>query len=65
MFGGTAATTSTLVKRGPKDRADNAESAAVPPAKRPKIEGGSLDDDVKQNFQKGTVSKVTLQPKPI
>lgn len=56
------ATTSTLVKRGPKDRTDQEDSAAKPPAKRAKIEGGSLDDEVKQNFHKGTVSKVNTRP---
>lgn len=56
MFGGTAATTSTLVKRGPKD------SAGGPPAKRVKTEGGTggVDEEVKRCYEKGTVSKLTV-----
>ncbi|GLI75139.1 ATP-dependent DNA helicase II subunit 1 [Penicillium ochrochloron] len=59
MFGGTAATTSTLVKRGPKDSAD---SAGGPPAKRVKTEGGTggVDEEVKRCYEKGTVSKLTV-----
>lgn len=58
MFGGTAATT-TLVKRGPKDSAD---SAGAPPAKRVKTEGGtgSVDEEVRRCYEKGTVSKLTV-----
>ena len=59
MFGGTAATKSTLVKRGPKDSAD---SAGGPSAKRVKTEGGAggVDEEVKRCYEKGTVSKLTL-----
>lgn len=55
MFGGTAATKSTLVKRGPKD-----QDAGNPPSKRVKVEGGTtnLDDDVKRSFERGAVAKV-------
>ncbi|KAJ5089184.1 hypothetical protein N7532_007868 [Penicillium argentinense] len=61
-FGGTAATKSTLVKRGPKDRADSAGDAADPPKKRVKTEGdaASLDDEIKRSFEKGTVAKLTM-----
>lgn len=57
IFGGTAATKSTLVKRGPKE---TVEDAGEPPAKRVKAEGGTsdLDDEVRRNYEKGTVSKV-------
>lgn len=56
MFGGTAATKSTLVKRGPKDQDDG-----DPPSKRVKVEGGTtnLDDDVKRSFERGAVAKVS------
>jgi ATP-dependent DNA helicase 2 subunit 1 len=58
MFGGTAATKSTLVKRGPKE---NADSAGGPPAKRVKTEAGAggVDEEVKRCYEKGTVSKLT------
>ena len=62
---GTAATTSTLVKRGPKHRADTADEDSKPPTKRPKTEGGNLEDEVKQSFQKGTISKVLTSPMPV
>ncbi|KAJ5388592.1 hypothetical protein N7509_011133 [Penicillium cosmopolitanum] len=57
MFGGTAATKSTLVKRGPKDH-----DAGNPPSKRVKVEGGTtnLDDDVKRSFERGAVAKLTM-----
>ncbi|OGE57154.1 hypothetical protein PENARI_c002G00481 [Penicillium arizonense] len=57
MFGGTAATKSTLVKRGAKE--ENAESH---PSKRVKVEGGGndLENDVKRASEKGTVSKLTV-----
>jgi len=60
MFAGTAATKSTLVKRGPNEQSENADNAAPPPSKRMKVEGGisDLDDEIKRNFEKGTVSKV-------
>lgn len=60
MLGGTAATTSTLVKRGPKDLTDNAGSAGDPPTKRLKVESGAsnLDGEIKRSYEKGTVSKV-------
>jgi ATP-dependent DNA helicase 2 subunit 1 len=63
MFGGTAATKSTLVKRGPKEQSENAD-AGNPPAKRVKVEGNTsnLDDEIKRNFEKGTVSKVRNAP---
>lgn len=59
MFGGTAATKSTLVKRGPKE---TAEGAGEPPAKRVKAEGGTadLDDEIRRNYEKGTIAKVGL-----
>jgi ATP-dependent DNA helicase 2 subunit 1 len=59
IFGGTAATKSTLVKRGPKDSAD---SEGGPAAKRMKTEGGAggVDEEVKRCYDKGTVSKLTL-----
>lgn len=62
MFGGTAATKSTLVKRGPKEHPENADNAGDPPAKRVKVEGGAsdVDDETKRNFEKGTVSKVRI-----
>lgn len=62
MFGGTAASTkSTLVKRGPKDRAEQTGDTVDPPSKRVKVEGGtsSLDHDVKRSFEKGAVAKVS------
>lgn len=57
MFGGTAATKSTLVKRGSKG---DVEGAKEPPTKRVKAEGSiaDLDDEMRRNFEKGTVSKV-------
>ncbi|OOQ89113.1 ATP-dependent DNA helicase II subunit 1 [Penicillium brasilianum] len=59
IFGGTAATKSTLVKRGPKDSAD---SAGGPAPKRVKTEGGAggVDEEVNRCYEKGTVSKLTL-----
>ncbi|OQD74410.1 hypothetical protein PENDEC_c011G00747 [Penicillium decumbens] len=62
MFAGTAATKSTLVKRGPNEQSENADNAAPPPSKRMKVEGGisDLDDEIKRNFEKGTVSKLTM-----
>lgn len=59
LFGGTAATKSTLVKRGPKA---SAEGAGEPPAKRVKAEGGvsDLDDEIRRNYEKGTIAKVGL-----
>lgn len=61
MFGGTAATKSTLVKRGPKDRAEQAGDAGDPPSKRVKVEGGTADlaDEVKKSFERGAVAKVS------
>ncbi|KAJ5148652.1 hypothetical protein N7448_000230 [Penicillium atrosanguineum] len=61
MFGGTAATKSTLVKRGPKEQPETADADAHP-AKRVKTEGGTseLDDEIKRNFEKGTVAKLTM-----
>jgi hypothetical protein len=58
MFGGTAATKSTLVKRGPKDQAGD---SGDPPSKRVKLESGTanLDDDVKRSFERGAVAKVS------
>ena len=55
MFG----TSSTLVKRGPKEQPETAD-ADEHPAKRVKTEGGTsdLDDEIKRNFEKGTVAKV-------
>lgn len=62
MFGGTAATKSTLVKRGPKEHPERTGNAGDPPAKRVKVEGGAsdLDEEIKRNFEKGTVSKVRI-----
>ena len=62
LFGGTAATKSTLVKRGAKGRAENAESAGDPPAKRVKVEAGAadMDDEIRRNYEKGTLAKVIL-----
>ncbi|KAJ5596964.1 hypothetical protein N7450_003422 [Penicillium hetheringtonii] len=63
MFAGTAASTkSTLVKRGPKDRAEQTGDTVDPPSKRVKVEGGtsSLDHDVKRSFEKGAVAKLTV-----
>lgn len=61
MFGGTAATKTTLVKRSAKDRGEGVDSGAQP-AKRPKIESDSagLDADIKWSYEKGSVSKVSL-----
>lgn len=58
LFGGTAATKSTLVKRGPKER--GAEGAEEPPTKRVKAEGSisDLDDEIRRNYEKGTIAKV-------
>lgn len=62
MFGGTAATKSTLVKRGPKEQSENV-NGGEPPAKRVKTEGGAsdLDDEIRRNFEKGTVAKASLR----
>lgn len=57
-FGGTTATTSTLVKRGVKT-----ESADDHPSKRVKVEDSTsgVEDEVKRCYQKGTVSKVSIK----
>ncbi|KAJ5688960.1 hypothetical protein N7462_003352 [Penicillium macrosclerotiorum] len=61
IFGGTAATKSTLVKRGPKERVDG-DKAGDPPAKRVKVEdgAGNIDDEVRRFYDKGIVSKLTM-----
>ena len=57
MFGSSAAT-STLVKRGAKT-----EPASEHPAKRVKVENNAFggEDEVKKCYEKGTVSKVSIQ----
>jgi hypothetical protein len=57
MFGGTAATKATLVKRSVKE--ENTESH---PSKRVKVEaegGNDLESDIKKAYDKGGVSKVS------
>ncbi|KAJ5573516.1 uncharacterized protein N7459_007943 [Penicillium hispanicum] len=64
LLGKSTATTSTLVKRGPKDRSDDVTSAGDPPAKRVKVEtgaaGAAIDDEVRRSWDKGAVSKLTM-----
>ncbi|CAL5871949.1 uncharacterized protein PFLUO_LOCUS6206 [Penicillium psychrofluorescens] len=57
MFGGAG--TTTLVKRGAKEPAGDADG---PPAKKAKIEGGTsgIDDEVRRSYEKGAVSKLTV-----
>ena len=56
-FGGTSATTSTLVKRGAKT-----EAADGHPSKRVKVEDSTsgVEDEVKRCYQKGSISKVSI-----
>lgn len=63
MFG-IGAVTSTLTKRGPKDRTETADGH---PAKRVKVEPGtaSAEDEVRRSYEKGTVSKVSTLSTPI
>jgi ATP-dependent DNA helicase 2 subunit 1 len=58
IFGGTAATKTTLVKRGPKS---HAEDESGPPTKKTKVEVGAsdMDDEIKRNWEKGTLPKVS------
>ncbi|KAJ5919718.1 hypothetical protein N7454_009553 [Penicillium verhagenii] len=58
IFGGTAASKMTLVKRGSKDH----ESAGSPPAKKTKVEDGGFDieREIKTAMTKGTLSKLTV-----
>ncbi|KAJ5223456.1 hypothetical protein N7468_007998 [Penicillium chermesinum] len=56
-LGLTAATKTTLVKRGPKE---SSETAGSPPSKRVKVESGNIDSEVKKSFEKGTVAKLTM-----
>ncbi|KAJ5716473.1 hypothetical protein N7493_008384 [Penicillium malachiteum] len=57
LFGGSAAPSSTLVKRGPRASTDSDQ-----PAKRVKVEIGAsdVDGEIKKNMEKGTLSKLTV-----
>ncbi|KAF7713025.1 ATP-dependent DNA helicase II subunit 1 [Penicillium ucsense] len=58
MYGGQAATTSTLVKREARDAG---EGASRPPAKRVKTEEpADLEEQVRQCYERGTLKKLTL-----
>ena len=49
--------TSTLAKRPAKSRGNNAEDEGHA-AKKTKVEGGSIANDVKTSYEKGTLAKV-------
>lgn len=49
---------STLAKRGAKDQ--NAEDDSGKAPKKPKVEDGNSEDDLRKHFEKGTLSKLTL-----
>lgn len=54
--------TSTLAKRGARDRAT--EGGEAKPAKKTKVEAGSsgVEDEVQLHYEKGALSKVTYPP---
>lgn len=60
LFGGTA-TKATLVKRGPKESLEDTEQ---PTAKRAKVKAehgtADLENEVRQSYEKGAISKVKL-----
>lgn len=49
---------STLAKRGTKDRSAEGDSGTGNAPKKVKVEGGSSEDELRQHFEKGTLSKV-------
>lgn len=51
--------TSTLVKRGAKDRDAEETAGGRGPAKRMKTEGNGLEDEIRLSFEKGAVSRVS------
>ncbi|RMJ23647.1 hypothetical protein PHISP_05497 [Aspergillus sp. HF37] len=54
--------TSTLAKRGPRDRKADDESEGAQPSKKVKVEAGAsgAEDQVRMQYQKGALSKLTL-----
>lgn len=51
---------STLAKRGAKDRTAEDDSGNANAAKKPKVEEGSSENDLRKHFEKGTLAKLTL-----